>query len=237
MNKTWWLFACLMLVSLPALGQSEAPKAISAARMYFWSETRLGVLNMLLLEGLSVAAVALIVRFVLQLRRSRVLPTLTYRRIEQLLAEHRHEEALALARADESYLGRLVHATLSEAPAGFGAMERAMVETADVQTAKVLRPIEYLNVIGNLAPMLGLFGTIYGMIVAFQALVAAGGRPEPADLAAGISTALVTTFWGLLVAMPALAAYALLRNWIDTLSAEALVMAEKLISRFSPPAK
>jgi len=84
---------------------------------------------------------------------------------------------------------------------------------------------------------MGLFGTVYGMILAFQQLVASGGSPDPAKLAAGISTALVTTFWGLIVAIPALAAYALIRNKIDALTSEGLVIAEELISPFKPGAK
>ena len=87
---------------------------------------------------------------------------------------------------------------------------------------------------GNIAPMVGLFGTVYGMIVAFQQLVDAGGSPDPVDLAAGISTALVTTFWGLVVAIPALAAYAVVRNKIDAITAEGLVAAEQIIKPFRP---
>jgi biopolymer transport protein ExbB len=97
-----------------------------------------------------------------------------------------------------------------------------------------LRPLEYLNVLGNIAPMLGLFGTVYGMIVAFQTLVEEGGSADPGKLAAGISTALVTTFWGLIVAMPALAAYALIRNKIDALTSEGILIAEELINTFKP---
>jgi biopolymer transport protein ExbB len=75
------------------------------------------------------------------------------------------------------------------------------------------------------------------MILAFQQLVAAGGKPNPAELAAGISTALVTTFWGLIVAMPALAAYALVRNKIDALTSEGITIAADLIHPFKPHAK
>jgi biopolymer transport protein ExbB len=70
--------------------------------------------------------------------------------------------------------------------------------------------------------MIGLFGTVYGMIVAFQAVAASGGQADPALLAGGIGTALVTTFWGLIVAVPALLAYALLRNRVDAVLADAL---------------
>ena len=98
------------------------------------------------------------------------------------------------------------------------AAERAAVECA----ARRFRTLEPLHVLAQISPMIGLFGTVYGMIVAFQAVAASGGQADPALLAGGIGTALVTTFWGLVVAVPALLAYALLRNRVDAALASAL---------------
>jgi biopolymer transport protein ExbB len=116
-------------------------------------------------------------------------------------------------------------------------MERAVEETADLVATRRVRSLEYLNVMGAVGPMIGLFGTVYGMIVAFQTIVDRGGNPSPEDLAAGISTALVTTFWGLVVGIPAVAAAALIRNRIDVLMTEAIVETEALISRFRTAGK
>jgi len=82
--------------------------------------------------------------------------------------------------------------------------------------------------------MIGLFGTVYGMIIAFGAIVAAGGSADPVALAGGIGTALTTTFWGLVVAIPALAGYAVLRNRIDELTIEATIEAERVLQLFRP---
>ena len=82
--------------------------------------------------------------------------------------------------------------------------------------------------------MLGLFGTVYGMILAFQSIVTSGGNADPVLLAGGIGTALVTTFWGLVVAIPALAGYAVLRGRLDATLAEALSEAETLVEKFRP---
>ena len=73
-----------------------------------------------------------------------------------------------------------------------------------------------------------------GMIVAFQSIAQSGGNADPVLLAGGIGTALVTTFWGLLVAIPALAAYATIRNRIDSLATEASLEAQSLIEGFRP---
>ena len=83
-----------------------------------------------------------------------------------------------------------------------------------------MRRIEYLSVIGNIAPMVGLLGTVTGMIFAFQQVAATRGAAGAGDLAEGIYQALVTTVGGLVVAIPALAIYAVCRNRVDSLVAE-----------------
>ena len=150
-----------------------------------------------------------------------------------MLLDKRYREAIERARSDDSFLGRVTVAALVESAGGYEAMERAIEEAGDAQAARMLRPIEILNVVGNIAPMIGLFGTVYGMIVAFQKLQQIG-QPDPAQLAGGISTALVTTFWGLVVAIPALAGYALIRNNLDAHTSEALIVTEELIKPFRP---
>lgn len=230
--------AALMLTTGMAgcCGTAAAQEAreISFAQMFLWSDTVLGVLIILALQLMSLVTLAMIIQLVLKYRRRDLLPDASYRRIEDLLRSRRYREAINVAGRDASYLGQLASAAMNDAPGGYAAMQRAIEEAADVHSARLLRPVELLNVIGNIAPMLGLFGTVYGMIVAFQQLVAAGGRPDPGQLAGGISTALVTTFWGLVVAMPALAAYALIRNHIDAIVGEGVVLADNLIRPFKP---
>jgi biopolymer transport protein ExbB len=93
-----------------------------------------------------------------------------------------------------------------------------------------------LNVLGQVSPMIGLFGTVYGMIVAFQTIAGTGGNADPVMLASGIGTALVTTFWGLLIAIPALSAYAAIRNTVDAATLECVRRVERAIARFRPAA-
>ena len=105
-------------------------------------------------------------------------------------------------------------------------MEDAVAE----QAARLYRKIEYLSVIGNLAPMCGLLGTVTGMIFAFQQVAVSQGAAGAADLAEGIYSALVTTVGGLIVAMPALAAFAVFRNRIDQLIAEIAFVAQHVFT-------
>jgi biopolymer transport protein ExbB len=156
--------------------------------------------------------------------------------MRSLLEARQYREAIEYSAADPSMVSGVIHAALAEASNGYPAMERAMEEAIDDQTSKNLRKIEYLNIIGNIAPMIGLFGTVFGMIKTFQAIVVAKGIPEPDKLAEGISIALVTTLWGLAIAIPALTVFATLRNRIEGLAAETALRAQALLGMFNPSA-
>ena len=95
----------------------------------------------------------------------------------------------------------------------------------------LLRKVEWCNIIGNVAPMVGLFGTVFGMIKAFNLLGISGGQPRPDQLAAAISIALITTFWGLLIAIPALAIAGIFRTRIQTIFAKAAIDLEALLAQ------
>lgn len=194
----------------------------------------LGVYQVVFLVLLSVVAMAFVIQFALKNRKINIVPEETQAQLEQLMNEKRYAEAIQLAQADPSYLGKIASASLSEAPNGFGAMERALEESSDEETTRLLRPLEILNIIANIAPMIGLFGTVYGMIVAFRRLVDAGGKPDPAALAGGISTALVTTFWGLVIAIPVMICYTFIRNNVDMQSTEGVLVVQNLIKPFRP---
>ena len=105
-------------------------------------------------------------------------------------------------------------------------MEKALEESLAEQAARLYRKVEYLSVIGSLAPMLGLLGTVTGMLMAFQEVATSQGKAGAADLAEGIYQALVTTVVGLIIAIPALGAFAVFRNRVDQLVAEAAYMVQ-----------
>ena len=109
-------------------------------------------------------------------------------------------------------------------------MRNLLFESLQEQAMALMRRIEWVNLIGNVSPMVGLFGTVFGMIKLFNAIVTAGGQPQPAQLADGISVALVTTFWGLFIAIPALAIHWVFRNRIETLLSDATAEAENVMT-------
>ena len=106
-------------------------------------------------------------------------------------------------------------------------------ESLNEQAMVLLRKIEWFSIVGNVAPMVGLFGTVFGMIKAFNLLGISGAQPRPDQLAAAISIALITTFWGLLIAIPSLAMYGVLRARIEALVSEAAIELEALFRKFN----
>ena len=187
-----------------------------------------------LLLAMSVGAIGMMIYMFLANRKPSVVPSVLIEEIEKRIKKKDFRSIVELTSEDQTYLGKILHAAFREAKFGFPAMMRALEQTADELATARLRRIEMLNVVGQVSPMIGLFGTVYGMILAFGAIVASGGSADPVALAGGIGTALTTTFWGLVVAIPALSGYAVLRNKIDELTVEATIVAEDVLNHFRP---
>ena len=107
-----------------------------------------------------------------------------------------------------------------------------MQEVGEEETMKMEHNLSYMALIGNISPMIGLFGTVQGMIQAFQTIATSPTTPKPSVLAMNISTALFTTLAGLAIAIPAIAVYNILRNRVQRLTLQVGVTSEELIERF-----
>ncbi len=185
----------------------------------------------LVILALSMAMVALVVEHLLTIRRGSLMPAGLAESVSSMIASGRFVEAEKECRQQGSFLGHVLHEGIAEIPLGYPAVEKAMVDSAAEQAARLFRKIEYLSVIGTIAPMLGLLGTVWGMIIAFQEF-ATKINPPVSELAPGIYQALVTTLMGLGVAVPALAGFAIFRNRIDEYVAEAAMKAEHAFTDF-----
>jgi biopolymer transport protein ExbB len=183
---------------------------------------------------LSIAGLTLIIQGFMKNRRSVFLPDVSINQMREMISQKRYKELLDYTETDPTFVSRAVNAALKRAP-NFSSMKEAMETTVGEQTAEQFRKIEYLNIIGNLGPLLGLLGTVLGMIEAFSAMQAAGAAgASPAQLAGGISTALTHTFLGLMLAIPCLAAFGILRTLVDRLTTQAALIAEELLLMMKP---
>lgn len=202
-----------------------------------WAYESLGLGYSLIFLALSFTLVALFVMNLLQARREAVLPTELIEGFEAHLNAKQFQEAYELASADESFLGKVLSAGLGKVSKGYDQAIEAMQEVGEDESMKLEHRLSYMALIGTISPMVGLFGTVHGMIEAFQTIATATAAPEPAELANGISTALFTTLIGLAVAIPAIAAYNILRNRVDRLVLEVGIISEGLMSRFQNAGK
>jgi biopolymer transport protein ExbB len=181
--------------------------------------------------ALSILMAAFIVQHLLTVRRATMMPRGLADEVHELIAQGKIAEADEACQRQPSVLARMLSAGLAEVRLGYAAVEKAMEDAALEQAAKLLRRVEYLSTISTIAPMLGLLGTVWGMILAFLEFETKA-NPQVSELAPGIYRALVTTLFGLMVAVPALAAYAIFRNRIDEHIAETALLAEHVFADF-----
>ncbi len=197
-----------------------------------WVIASLGIGYLAIFLALSVTLVSLFVMNMLAARRDTLCPQELVDSFEEKLNEKDFQAAYDMARTDESVLGQVLSAGLAKLSRGYNKALEGMQEVGEEESMKLEHRLSYMALIGNLSPMIGLFGTVHGMISSFQVIALGGASPKPAELAEGISTALFTTLVGLAIAIPAIAAYNVLRNRVSRLLLEVGVTSENLMSRF-----
>ena len=183
--------------------------------------------------GLSIWGMTLIIQGFLKNQASVLLPESSTNAIREMIRQKQFKELIEFTDTDPSFVSRAINPALKRAPS-FSSMKEAMETAIGEQTAEQFRKIEYLNIIGNLGPLLGLLGTVLGMIDAFNEMNAAQGQASPAQLAGGISRALAHTFMGLTLAVPCLAAFGFLRTIVDRLTVRGALIAEELLLMVKP---
>ncbi len=223
--------------------KKDAAKADSSASdadsesLLGWMFHSLGISYSVVFLGLSFTLVALFVMNLLAARRDNMLPVALIEQFEEHLDAKEYQEAYELAKTDESFLAQVLSAGLSKLSRGYSPAIEAMQETGEEENMKLEHRLSYMALIGTISPMVGLLGTVQGMIASFQVIATSTTAPKPSELAAGISTALFTTLVGLFVAIPAIAAYNILRNRVARLVLEVGIVSEDLMGRFSNAGK
>jgi biopolymer transport protein ExbB len=208
---------------------AAAPAEESALEFYY---NALGIRYVLAFGILSFAFVALVILNFLALRRQAVIPDALIQNFEAALNEKNYQGAYDLAKSDESFLGSLLAAGMSKLQQGYDASEAAMNETGEDEAMKLEHRLSYIALIGSLAPMVGLLGTVDGMVASFEVIAKSSTTPSPADLARGIQTALITTLVGLVMAIPAIGLFAYFKNLLARYIFDVGAVAEGLMGRF-----
>jgi biopolymer transport protein ExbB len=210
---------------MPTLAQSDVESAANAWTLFVDS---FDLFSVTLIVG-SLVAMTYIVRIVMDARRSVIAPELTYQNLREHLMQGnlgRFEKGLA---EDDSVVSIAANAAYRARDKGKDAMRDAAELAASNACARWVRPLDTLRIIGELGPLVGLAGTVWGMIIAFVRLGQAGGSAGPTDLSLGISKALFHTMLGLVLAVPCLLVYGLYRSIVERHCNTAMAQAGEIV--------
>jgi biopolymer transport protein ExbB len=190
----------------------------------------------------SVVALAFFLERLWSLQRARVLPPRFLEVMEKLLKERRYEEAAALCQGNDSHISAVLGAALRYSGRDREVVKEVMEESGQREVYFMERFVGALGAIATVTPLMGLLGTVVGMITVFQRVVnqaSAGQAADAGALANGIWEALITTAAGLTVAIPAYLAYRYIQSVIDRYAVEmvdvSLSMAEYIVPEAQAP--
>ena len=234
-------FGLLLAVSQPARAQEEPAAAADQTdkaeavppqpRLFTHLIRSAGWVFGPVLLGVSIALVALIVLLAMDLRPTVAIPPAFMQEFTDLVNKRKFREAFDLARQDNSFLAGVLTAGMGRLQYGIEDARETAYHTVESIKASKDQLITYLATIGTLGPMIGLVGTVYGMILAFMELGQQGKTPNPAKLADAISHALVITLLGIGLAVPAIFCHAFFRNRLVRMGMDTANVADDLLTQ------
>jgi biopolymer transport protein ExbB len=226
------VLAASSLLMLPLFAQQPRQTTVETTSV-FDVFRQAGVVGALIVV-LSIIALAVIIENVVSLKRDKLAPPELIDEVQALFDEGQYQEAMELCENEPTFFTRVAGAGVSKIGHSFEVIEQSIAEMGDEESIRLHQKIGWLSLIANVAPMMGLLGTVMGMVKSFNVIAASGGQANPAELAGGISEALLTTMFGLIVAIPTTAAFAFLRNKLVRTIIEVGAIVEDLFERFRP---
>lgn len=181
---------------------------------------------------MSVVGMGMSIERAIGLKRDNIVPPDVLGQLEALFDDEEYEEAMTVCETQPCFLTNVIAAGLPKIGTSYEYISDAMREVTDFEATKLQQSISYINFIVNLSPMVGLFGTVYGMIGAFNTIATSPTPPTPAQLAGGIQQALVTTCMGIFVAIIFSPVYFYFRNKVQRMILEVSAIADELMERF-----
>ena len=221
----------------PLQWQATEPLPPARENMLQWAIRASGPIGACLLV-LSIYFTALVIRLFMEFRVSEAVPPVLVDKLETAIRDKKFQDAYDVCKDNDSFLARLVRTGIANLPNGRAEAKEAMETTTEEIVTSMEMKISYLAIIGTLGPMIGLVGTIWGMIMSFQEIAtAAGAQPRPEKVAEGISTALFITLEGVSLSVPAIFFFAYFRNRIAQMTMEASRVADRTITSLIAAAK
>ena len=203
----------LSVTALPIVAMQEGEAGGKHKKTWLELFESTGFVGYLML-GCSIAGTTLVIEHIVSLRRDKLAPAVLAGDLEALINEEEYDQAVELCDENPCYLGNVVGSALRMRDAGYQEMIAGLEAAANEETFKLNTKISYLSLIGNVAPLLGLLGTVTGMISSFQ-VIETLKAPTPGDLAKGVYESLVNTTMGLFIAILFLTIYFLFKNKVS----------------------
>jgi len=228
--------------AVPAEGQAAAPAGGEAKEQpkempwLIWFLKSSGVIGAFILI-LSIYFVATVCRQFFELRLPLAVPPDIVSRGQELLQQKDFKGVFALVKEDDSFFSRLVSTGIGELPNGLAEARDVMERTAESLTVEMEKRISILAVLGTLGPMIGLLGTLLGMIQSFGVIARSDVQMKASEVAGGISTALLLTFEGVMLSVPAIYFFSLFRNRVSVISTSASLEADQFLRHFAHAAR
>ena len=199
---------------LAANPDQSQPAATKKSSTGFWAVVTgsggLGVILWLCLFGAGVASIYFVFDCSILFKADKMIPKSLVDKVSAAMAEGDVLKALKACESEPGPLANILSSAFSHVEEGFDVIQEAIQAAADIETERVMQRINWISVCGNIAPSLGLLGTVQGMIMAFEGL--ATGSPDVGALALAISQALWTTAGGLVVSIPSITVFYAVRN-------------------------
>jgi biopolymer transport protein ExbB len=216
--------ATLAMVALPTLALAqEAAKKQSAWELF----QHTGIVGWLMVLC-SVSGMALVIEHIVNIRREKLAPTPLIQDLEALISEGSYDEAIEMCEQEGGYVSTLVKAGLMMRNLGYEEVINSVGLAAEEEAFKLQAKISYLSLIGNIGPLLGLLGTVTGMITAFQRIEQMKA-PTPKDLASGVYESLVNTTMGLFIGITFLTCFFIYKNMVTRMSLQMNLQAVELM--------
>lgn len=216
-------------VSAPLEGEAATPHVPQSQLM--WIIHTSGWIGAILLL-ISFYFVAMVTQLFLELREPVVSPPQLLEECNALLAKRDFNGIYRLVKESGSELGNLITAGLAAYSSGYSESREAIDRQSEVMTVNMEKRISMLAVIGSLGPMIGLLGTLKGMIASFSVIATSDTQLKASEVAGGISEALLITFEGVALSVPAIYFFAVFKNRVSALSVTATNEADDFIRRF-----
>jgi biopolymer transport protein ExbB len=228
-RKKFALMAVLAVVLMASVALAQEEQAQKKSLLELFKAT--GAVGYLMVLC-SMTGTALVIEHAVNLRREKLAPAPLIQDLQALIDEEQYDEAIELCDQEGGYISNLVSSALRMRHAGYEEMIQGLEAAANEESFKLQSKISYLSLIGNVGPLLGLLGTVTGMISSFQ-VIEHLKAPTPGDLARGVYESLVNTTMGLFIGIVFLTSFFVFKNKVTKMTLSMNLQAVDLLKHLA----